>query len=201
MWSCLRKANNASSKRGWPPRSPPSTRRSPMCARRPQYPVAEYCKEHTKCRRLLPELLRASNDGIVRMLVKDGMLPNWTGKSCPRCEAGTLSKLIQSPNGKGLKHRCSRKGCQVYLSPAHLHPWFTDGNGTGSTPLQTQAAVLSMKLQNISLPATCHLLGHKLVEDITNRLTFARQDYVKEQQKTLTLGSITGEPEAPQTMG
>ena len=45
--------------------------------------------------------------------------------------------MIQSPNGKGLKHRCSRKGCQVYLSPAHLHPWFIDGNDTGSTPLQT----------------------------------------------------------------
>ena len=91
---------------------------------------------------------------------------------------------------------CLRKAnnCQVYLSPAHLHPWFTDGNGTGSTPLQTQAAALSMKLQNISLPATCHLLGvnHKLVEDIRNRLTFARQDYVKEQQKTIMLGSSTG---------
>ena len=51
-------------------------------------------KEQSKSKRSLPEILRASNEGIVRMLLADGMLPNWAGMQCPRCEKGTLSKLV-----------------------------------------------------------------------------------------------------------
>ena len=151
-------------------------------------------KEQSKSKRSLPEILRASNEGIVRMLLADGRLPNWAGMQCPRCEKGTLSKLVSAPNGGGLKYRCNKKKCQVYLSPTHLHPWFTDGRGTSSTPLQTQAAVLLMKVHNVSLPSTCQLLNvnHKFVEDMGNRLTYARQDYVKEHQPKIKLGSTNG---------
>ena len=83
-------------------------------------------QEQMKSKRSLPELLKASDDEIIEMLLADGMLPDWTGKQCPRCDKGRLSKLIQHPGRSGLRHRCSRKHCQVYISPTHLRPWFTD---------------------------------------------------------------------------
>ena len=127
---------------------------------------------------------------IIEMLVADGMLPDWTGKQCPRCEKGQLSKLLQRPCRCGLKHRCNRKHCQMHMSPTHLHPWFMESNGTGATPLQTQAAVLLLKLQNTSLPSTCQMLAvnHKLAEDMSTRLIYARQDYVKAHQPKIQLG-------------
>ena len=152
-------------------------------------------KEQVKSKRSLPELLKASDDEIIEMLVADGMLPDWTGKQCPRCEKGRLSKLLQRPGRCGLRHRCNRKHCQMYMSPTHLHPWFTDGNGAAATPLQTQAAVLLMKLQNISIPSTCQMLAvnHKLAEDMSTRLMYARQDYVKANQPKIQLGSKKGD--------
>ena len=147
-------------------------------------------KEQMKSKRSLAELLKASDDEIIEMLVADGMLPDWTGKQCLRCEKGQLSKLLQRPGRCGLKHRCNRKHCQMHMSPIHLHPWFMESNGTGAAPLQTQAAVLLLKLQNTSLPSTCQMLAvnHKLAEDMSTHLIYARQDYVKAHQPKIQLG-------------
>ena len=146
-------------------------------------------KDQVRCCRSLPTLLNASNDEIVRLLIKDGMLPDWSGKQCPRCNKGKLSSLMKSPRG-GLKYRCSHKSCHIYMSAQHLHPWFTDGNGTGATSLQTQSAVLLLKLQNISNASVHQLMdvNHKVPEDVYNRLTYSRQEYVIEKQKNIQLG-------------
>ena len=88
-----------------------------------------------------------------------------------------LSKLRTSPTGSLLKYRLSAKGCHVYISPTHLHPWFTDGRGAGAISLQVQASILLMKVLGVTTSATCQMLSvnHKAVEDLANRLTYARQ--------------------------
>ena len=151
-------------------------------------------KDRRICAQTLQPLLRASDDGIVQLLTKDGMLPNWAGRQCPRCQKGTLSKLQKSPTGGGFKYRCNKKGCQVYISPTHLHPWFTDGRGSGTTPLQVQASILLMKLHGVTTSATCQMLSvnHKVVEDMANRLAYARQTYVIEHQKHIKFGYDKG---------
>ena len=120
---------------------------------------------------------------------KDKMLPDWPGKRCPRCEKGTLSDLMKSPQGE-LKYRCSHKMCHIYMSPQHLHPFFTDGRGSSATPLQTQAAVFFLKLQNVSNAAVHQVMNvnHKFTEDMATRLTYSRQEYVIAKQKQIRLG-------------
>ena len=148
-------------------------------------------KEKLKCQQNLVRLLRATDSEIVKILQKDGMLPDWKGKECPRCGKGLLSGMMEHPTSKNLCYRCNKKGCQVYIKPTHLHPWLTDGRGTGHTPLQIQASVLLMKLQNVSTGVVCQTLdvNHKLVEDMATRLTYARQDFVQDRQKDIQLGS------------
>ena len=119
-------------------------------------------QEQMKSKRSLPELLKASDDEIIEMLLADGMLPDWTGKQCPRCDKGRLSKLsfsIPADLVSGIDAVESIVRC--------IYP---------RLPLQTQAAVLLMKLQNVSLPSTCQMLAvnHKLVEDMSTRLIYAR---------------------------
>ena len=46
-----------------------------------------------------------------------------------------------------------------------------------------------------SLPSTCQMLAvnHKLAEDMSTRLMYARQDYVKAHQPKIQLGSKKGD--------
>ena len=76
------------------------------------------------------------------------------------------------------------------MSPQHLHPFFTDGRGSSATPLQTQAAVLFLKLQNVSNAAVHQVLNvnHKFTEDMATRWTYSRQEYVIAKQKEIRLG-------------
>ena len=70
--------------------------------------------------------------------------------------------------------------------------FFTDGRGTSAIPLQTQAAVLFLKLQNVSNAAVHQLMkvNHKFTED----MAASRQEYVLAKQKEIRLGR-------PQDMG
>lgn len=90
-----------------------------------------------------------------------------------------MSKLQRSVE---LRHRCSAKGCQVYINPHHLHPLFTDGRGTGRMSLQRQAALLFLKLNNIPHAAIHRLLGvnhNKGIEDMATRLRSLPEKYVE----------------------
>lgn len=109
--------------------------------------------DRTAWKRKLADLLQATDAQLIRLLREDRLLHDWTGKTCPRCGKGTLSKP-QLMLGTGMpRHRCSCKGCQAYITPHHLHPIFVDGRGTGATPLQTQSALLFLLLNGISHPA------------------------------------------------
>ena len=72
------------------------------------------------------------------------------------------------------RHRCSAKGCQVYINPHHLHPLFTDDRGN-----------------NIPHAAIHRLLGvnHKAIEDMATRLCSLRKKYVQVKEKEIDFAS------------
>ena len=145
-------------------------------------------------------ILHASEKNLVKMLLQDGLLPSWDGKLCPRCGKGTMSKLR---SGDKSQHRCSAKKCHVYINPHHLHPLFTEGHGGGCVSLQTQAALLFLKLNNISHAAIHRILGvnHKAIEDMATRLHALRKKYVEVHEKEINfgLGSRWSDVEADET--
>ena len=151
-------------------------------------------KDQVKWKRTLHDLLKASNSGIIRLLVADKILPNWTGKICPYCSKGTLSKLQVYARTGCLKHRCSRWKCQAWMNPHHLHPIFTEGTGSEAQPLQSQAALLLLKLHHVP-QSTIHLLlgiNHKAVEDMERKLCTLRKEYVEKVEKAITFGNGKG---------
>eukprot|EP00438_Fugacium_kawagutii_P008905 Skav215713 [mRNA] locus=scaffold2573:404420:408425:- [translate_table: standard] len=135
--------------------------------------------------------LNASDMAIVRILMKDGLLPDWRGKTCPRCEKGQLKGWVHRRNNTCPKLRCSYKPCHVYINPQHLRPFFTEGDGVGSCPLQTQAAVLMLKLNNMPNSVIHRLLhvNHKAIEDLERRLCDVRKSYVEEHEKEISFGN------------
>ena len=147
--------------------------------------------DQTKWKRSLPDILHATDKGIVQMLMQDGLLPDWRGKTCPRCEKGKLRGWVQKPGDSSPKLRCNSRGCQVYFNPHHLHPLFTEGYGVAGSPLQTQAALLLLKINNIP-NSTIHRLmhvNHKAIEDLDKRLALLRKEYVEEKEKEIVFGN------------
>ena len=145
--------------------------------------------DQIKCRRSIKDLLQADNKSIVKMLIDDKILPNWTGSQCPRCMEGKLSGLLQKRPG-AWKYRCNRKHCQHYFSPHHLHPLFTDSDGSSCADLQNQSAVLLLKLTGVPTAAITKIVhvNHKAVEDLDGKLADVRRRFVESRQKTMELG-------------
>ena len=93
--------------------------------------------DQMRWKRSLPELLQAFDDILIKKLIADKILPNLKGNTCPRCEAGTLSGLVE--HGGSYAHRCNNSLCHVRINPHNLHPLSTDGGetrqpGSGSRP-------------------------------------------------------------------
>lgn len=153
--------------------------------------IAETRMDRISWKRALPELLRGTDNDLIYKLRQDRLLPRWEGHVCPRCEKGTLSALKPHPSSGSLKHRCSQRGCNAYISPHHLHPLFVDGRGSGCLPLSTQSALLLLLLNNISHPAIHRLLdvNHKVIEDWDNRLSDLRMKWVEEKEKDIVFGA------------
>ena len=126
----------------------------------------------------------------IRLLIADKILPKWDGKRCPSCSKGTLSKLFVEKRTGLLKHRCSRKTCQLHMNPHHLHPLFTEGRGDRSRSLQLQSALLLLKLHKVP-QSTIHLLldvNHKWIEDMEYKLCRIRKDFVEQKEKHIQMG-------------
>ena len=134
--------------------------------------------DQCKWSRSISELLTSTTSDLVEILREDGLLPSWENKVCPRCEKGTLSPLRLDPAepDEMPKHRCDRRGCQVYVNPHHLHPIFVEGRGSATSSLQQQAAMLLLLLNNVPHPAIHRLLhaNHKSIEDMSRLLRDAR---------------------------
>ena len=150
--------------------------------------------DQTKWRRSLPELLAATDLGIIRLLQKDKILPEWAGHKCPRCSKGTLSPLLPRPGRTTYAYRCGAKGCQCYVNPQHLHPLFVEYSGGQEGQghsLQTQAGLLLLTLNNINHASIHRLLhiNHKAIEDFNRRLHHVRQKYVETHEKKIIFGA------------
>eukprot|EP00438_Fugacium_kawagutii_P007345 Skav219312 [mRNA] locus=scaffold1152:119024:120103:- [translate_table: standard] len=141
--------------------------------------------DRAKWQRTLPELLKASDQQILQILEKDGLLPKWAGHTCPRCWKGTLRRTVH----QGVpKYRCSNKGC--FVAPHHLHPLFQVSSGQQYQPLQVQAALLFLLLLGASHPQCRLILGvnHKMNEGMSSRLANLRKSYVEATEKKMVFG-------------
>ena len=78
--------------------------------------------DRSQWQRILWDLIPKNDKALVNLLRKDGLLPKWEGKTCPRCGTGKLSALQPGKVGAMPRHRCNAKGCQTYINPHHLHP-------------------------------------------------------------------------------
>ena len=152
-------------------------------------------KDQTKWRRNIQQLLKATDNQILDMLMKDKFLPNWEGCVCPFCNEGVLGPLSDRPSRDTKAYRCNKKNCQKYVSPAHLHPLFTVLRGPEGHSLQVQATALLLRLAGVPL-ATIHLLtniNHKAIERLNSNLNFLRGGHVTQVEKTIKFG---GAPKA-----
>ena len=121
--------------------------------------AARFRLRQTKWRRTIQELVTASDEEIISILIKDQLLRDWKGAMCPHCQSGKLSALTNNGRDDILRHRCNCKGCQRYLLPQHLHPIFSATKGPEGHTLQMQAAALLVRLLHVPLSAI-HVLTH-----------------------------------------
>ena len=138
-----------------------------------------------------PDILHATNKGVVQVLMQAGLLPDWRSKTCPRCEKGKLCGWGQKPGEASPKLRCNSKGCQAYFNPHHLHPLLTEDYGVAGSPLQTQAALLLLKINNIPNSSIHRLMhvNHQAIQDLDKRLALLRKEYVEEKERNIILGN------------
>ena len=148
-------------------------------------------KDQIKWKRTLQQLLRASDEEIINILIADKLIPKWEGMTCPICSKGTLSKLQLDPRGC-LKHRCSHRKCHVWKNPHHLHPLFTEGQGPQAQSLQMQAAHILLKLHRVP-QSKIHVLldiNRKAIEDMEKKICKLRQEYVEKKEKEIVFGYL-----------
>ena len=146
-------------------------------------------QDQKKWKRTVQQLLAADDVSIVRLLIEDGLLPPMEGKTCPICNKGTLGKLQLRESGLP-RHRCSRKVCQRFVTPQHLHPLFTATMGPEGHSLQLQAVALLMLVSNVPL-STIHVLtqiNHKALERMWRSLAFLRKSFVEKNEKAIQFG-------------
>ena len=148
-------------------------------------------REQAHWRRVVPELLKASDIDIVKMSIHDKILPDWSGKRCPKCNRGTLSTLQTHCNEAKPKYRCSSKACQQRIHPQYLHPLFHAGRGPEALSLQTQSALLLLVILRVPLASIHLILGvkHKVVEAMHKNLQLVRKKYVVQKEKGIKFGA------------
>lgn len=86
--------------------------------------------------RSLQEILDCSLGKLIEVLQTDGVLPKMQGAVCPFCKKGILGSLKETVRGKMPVHRCSKKGCQRFVSPLHNHRVFSSGGGREAPTLR-----------------------------------------------------------------
>ena len=170
-----------------------SWKKIPYVRGRRDVPARGVRREQTHWQRTLPEILKASDTKIVNMLIEDKLLPNWSGKCCPKCNKGALSSLKLHSNETKPKFRCSRKECQQRVHPHYLHPLFQAGRGPEALSLQMQAAVLFLLLLRVWLVSIHLLLGvnHKVAEKMQKNLEEIRKKHVLQKEKNIIFGAST----------
>ncbi|CAE6950598.1 unnamed protein product [Symbiodinium sp. CCMP2592] len=130
-------------------------------------------KDQIKWKRTLPELIKASDSHIIRILIADKLLPKSVAREPFRSS------------------RWKDAACQLWMNPHHLHPLFTEGQGLQSQLLQSQAALLLLKLHRVP-QSIIHMLlnvNHKAIEDVERKLCKLRQEHVESKEKAIQFGN------------
>ena len=139
----------------------------------------------------MPALLKASDIDIDKMLIHDKILPDWSGKRCPKCNCGTLSSLQTHCKESKPKYRCSPKATQQRVHPQYLHPLFHAGRGPEAVSLQIQAALLLLVILPVP-QASIHLIlgvNHKVLEAMQKNLHLVRKKFVLKKEKDIKIGT------------
>ena len=139
----------------------------------------------------MPEILKASDIDIAKMLIHDKILPDWSGKRCHKCNCGTLSSLQTHCKESKPKYRCSPKATQQRVHPQYLHPLFHAGRGPEAVSLQIQAALLLLVILPVP-QASIHLIlgvNHKVVEAMQKNLHLVRKKLVLKKEKDIKFGA------------
>ena len=150
-------------------------------------------REQARWKRTVPQLLKCTDAEIVQVLVDDGLLPDWSGKLCPKCNQGVLSPLKLHFGDSGAKYRCSRKACHRRFHPHYLHPLFQAGCGPEALSLQIQASLLLLLLLRVA-QASIHLIlgvNHKVIENMQRRLEEVQKKYVEKREKKIQFGKAS----------
>ena len=134
-------------------------------------------REQAHWRRVVPELLKASDIDIVKMLIHDKILPGWSGKRCPKCNRRTLSTLQTIATRPSQNTDEAAKLASKESTPQYLHPLFHAGRGPEALSLQTQSALLLLVILRAPLASSHLILGvnHKVVEAMRKNLQLARK--------------------------
>jgi hypothetical protein len=130
-----------------------------------------------------------SEKHLIDMLIKQGVLEDWDGASCPACGVGTLGPLRDIP-GRGWQYKCGHRHCRRILPAHHQHPVLSVASGSRFVPLQDQAAVLFCCVANVKR-STAHLLtgmNHKLIEGIYTRFEERTSEYVVAKENDIEFG-------------
>ena len=127
---------------------------------------------------------------LLHKLTQDGILPRWTGTTCPQFAAGRLGPLKFFQQEQVWVHRCSRKACQERIQPHDFHPIFFGGHGASITPLGRQAAVLLCALAGVPVTSVPVILDmdDKAVFRIYGNLEAARARHVDVKEKDIVFG-------------
>ena len=146
-------------------------------------------KDQTKWKRSLSEILNADNKGIIKLLVADKLLLDWTGTPCPRCCKGTLPP--HAVPGQLLEAQVLRLSLPRLDQPLSSTPAVSEKTGSATTKyLQTQASMLLLHLHQVPQATIQALLGvnHKAVEGMQMKLFDLRRNYVEFEQKNIIFG-------------
>lgn len=135
------------------------------------------------------QLLAATDEGIIQLLVEAGMLEDKTGHECPRCGTGRLSALNRSRFGTH-SFVCRRSACRAVVRPQSGSPIFSQGHGHSSMSLQKQAVVLFSLLNNASqsLVATLYSVNHKAVERMSQAIDEVKMKYILLKEPGIVYG-------------
>ena len=65
----------------------------------------------------IPHFMRMREETLIRTLIKENILQDWSGKLCPHCGEGKLGELTKHSSRHAWSYRCSRKKCQNFFQP------------------------------------------------------------------------------------
>ncbi|CAK0871168.1 unnamed protein product, partial [Prorocentrum cordatum] len=147
-------------------------------------------KERETWRRNYDSFHGKTADQMVDLLLEDGVLLDWEGRTCPHCGVGTCGARVHDDN-RGPHWRCNGGRLRgKTVDPCTAHPVFKSGGGCQSSSLSTKAKVLVCLTLGMTT-AQIHLLtgaNHKMIEDMSAAAAAARQIYVEKNEPNIVFG-------------